>query len=116
MFGFNQIKCGKTIKIGKIKYRLLEEVEGTFISYIPDCDNEEDGIDEYGNYYDDLKCKVYAYVIWRAAQLPNYHYVELKLHLKLPKWGTLIKPNNKALYNKISINEKAHKKWAEIIE
>lgn len=111
-----RIREGNVIKEGRVYYLLLEAIPNTFISYIPDCDNEVDGTDEHGNYFDDNKCKVFAYETWRAAEFPNLIYKEIRLHIQLPKWGTLIKPHNIALYNKISINEKAHEEWAKIIE
>lgn len=116
MFNYKKVKAGNVIKIGKEHYLLLEAIEGSFISYIPDCDNEVDGIDEDGQYFDDASCKVYAYEAWRVAKFPDLYYDELRLHIKLPKWGALLKDHNKGLYNKISIDEDAHSSWSKIIE
>jgi hypothetical protein len=107
---YDKLKVGRVIPFEGKKYKLIEEVEDTFFSYIPDCENEQDGIDECGNYYDDDKCRVYCYETWRAFDIENNIETYIRVHCFYHYWGHIIKTPRK--YNKITMNDELHYDWA----
>ncbi len=104
------VKRGKVIVQDAIPYRLEKRVKGSFVSYIPDCEDEVDGYDDQGNYYDE-NCKVCAEEKWWAVNMYTEQIEIIKINSFYANWYTLL--DNEKKYKKISIDEDTHKNWQE---
>lgn len=78
--------------IGGNSYQLLQPI-GKVVSYIPDCDDEQD--DE-----DDFDCDVMGYQKWLAFDLNFNVEKKIVLHFFISKWTTAVK--TKDIYDKIT--------------
>ena len=113
MLNYSDIKRGVTITQGNVPFLLRSKVKNSFISYIPDSEHDEDGYDEYGNYYDS-NCKVYAEERWNAINMYTEQPEIIKINSFYGRWNKLIE--NKKKYNKTSIDDSSHIERSKIIE
>lgn len=107
------IKRGNIIEHNSIPYKLEKRVKESFMSYIPDCNDEEDGIDAEGNYYDQ-NCRVYCDESWVATNTLTHTKDVIKITSFYSFWYTLLE--NKDKYRMVGANENEHKKWAKVIK
>lgn len=78
--------------IGKYRYRLLKQLD-KIISYIPDCEDETDEVD-------DMNCHVMGYQKWVVFDFEFNIERKIEVHFFIAKWKTIL--NNQTLYNKIT--------------
>jgi hypothetical protein len=107
------VRRNKVITLDGTRYKLLERCKDTFVSYIPDCDNEQEGVDSDGNYYDE-NCRVYCDEVWRAIDTKTKIETTVKVNSFFGFWYKILE--NEKKYSRISINEDSHTEWAKITE